>query len=268
MGNLLGFSSFGNLLGGSSEAIKNTTSAAKGAMGSASNATANVSKEVAATGLGWLKWALPILLIAALVYWFMGKGSPADMVQDGMETVGEVGDDAMDAAQDVAGTLGDAAISTMDLAKSAFANVDEAARIALDKITFTAGSAGDQMMNFINNGFEGDPTFRFSNLNFATGSSDLTPEAQQEVDNLAAIMKAYPAVNVAIQGYTDNTGDAAANKQLSAERAGAVMGRLMAQGIDATRVKSVGFGQENPVADNSTEEGRAENRRIEVKIVK
>ena len=135
-------------------------------------------------------------------------------------------------------------------------------------MSFAVGSAGEQMMNYINGGFEGDGTFRFNNLNFATGSAALSDAANVEVDNLAAILKAYPGVNVEVHGHTDNTGDAAANKQLSAERAGAVMGRLIAQGIDASRVKSMGFGQENPIADNGTEEGRAENRRTEVKLVK
>ena len=123
-------------------------------------------------------------------------------------------------------------------------------------------------MKFINGGFKGDSHFRFHNLNFATGSAALNTEAQKEVDNLAAILKAYPGVKVEIAGYTDNTGDAASNKQLSHKRAGAVMGRLIAQGIDASRVKAMGYGQENPVADNSTEEGRAQNRRIEVQLVK
>lgn len=272
MGNLLGFSSLGNMLGGAGDAVKNTAAAATGAARSAATSTVNASKEAASTGMGWIKWALPLLLIGGLAWWFLGKGNPADMVKDGMETVGDAAGNAANAVGDAAAATGDAvadaANATMDWAKGAFATIDEAGKAALDKITFTAGSAGEQMMGYINGGFEGEGTFRFKDLNFATGSAKLDAAAQAEVDGLATILKAYPGVKVEVQGHTDNTGDAAANKQLSAERAGAVMGRLIAQGIDAGRVTSAGYGAEMPVADNGTEEGRAQNRRTEVKLMK
>ena len=108
----------------------------------------------------------------------------------------------------------------------------------------------------------------FKNLTFATGSAKIDAKSAVEVDNLASILKAYPGVNIAINGYTDNTGDAAKNKQLSEARAQAVQARLLVQGISADRMKAAGHGDANPVASNDTEEGRAQNRRIEVEIVK
>ncbi len=257
MGNLLGFSSVGNLLGGASDTIKTTATAATVAAKPAATTTANASKDAADAGMGWLKWALPLLLVGALAWWMMGKKDVvADAAASTVEAVGDAGD-----------AVADAADASMDWAKGAFATVDAAGKAALDKVKFTAGSAGEQMMTYINGGFEGDGSFRFNNLNFATGSAKLDAAAQAEVDQLAAILKAYSGVKVEVQGHTDNTGDAAANKQLSSERAGAVMGRLIAKGIDATRVKAMGYGAEMPVADNATEEGRAQNRRTEVKLV-
>ncbi len=67
-----------------------------------------------------------------------------------------------------------------------------------------------------------------------------------------------------MEGYTDNVGDPAANRNLSEQRAAAVVGALTGAGIDASRLKAVGFGQDKPVADNNSEEGRAKNRRVEL----
>jgi outer membrane protein OmpA-like peptidoglycan-associated protein len=268
MGSLLGFTGLGDIVGGATDAIKDTASAATvaatstaagaaGAVGDAVDAVGDVAKS---TGNGLMKWLVPIVILAGLAFWFFNKGGDK-MVTDGMETVG-------DAAADATGAVGDAASATLDYAKDAFGEIDKAGKAALDKITFTAGSAGSQIMNFIKGGFAGDGTFKFQNLNFPTGSADLSEGGQAEVDNLAAIMIAYPGVNVEVHGHTDNTGDADANLTISSLRAGAVMGRLIAHGIDASRVKAMGFGSERPVADNGTEEGQAQNRRTEVKIVK
>jgi OmpA-OmpF porin, OOP family len=80
--------------------------------------------------------------------------------------------------------------------------------------------------------------------------------------NIAAILKAYPNAHVKIGGYTDNTGEAAANVALSSARAKNVMDALVGAGIDSSRLESKGYGDQYPVGDNATEEGRAQNRRI------
>jgi len=77
-------------------------------------------------------------------------------------------------------------------------------------------------------------------------------------------MKAEPEMKVSIEGHTDNTGDPAANKKLSERRAKAVQESLVAKGIAAARLSSRGWGQEKPVADNRSEEGKAKNRRVEI----
>lgn len=273
MGSILGIANLG-------DSIKNVTTSATETIGNAANVTAGVVKdvsnttaktvantadaagEVAKSGLGWLKAVLPLLLIAAVAWWLFTQGG-ADKMKD---VAGDAIETTTDAAGAVTGAAGDAVDAVSDVAGAAFSKVNEAAKSALDKISFATGSAGAQMIKFIEDGFKGSDSFRFNNVNFATGSAQLTPDSVQEIDNLAAILKAYEGVNIEIQGYTDNQGDAAKNVTLSQGRAASVQARLLAQGIDNSRMKAVGYGAENPVADNSTEDGRAQNRRIEIKL--
>jgi OmpA-OmpF porin, OOP family len=104
--------------------------------------------------------------------------------------------------------------------------------------------------------------FNFDRLLFDTGKATLQPSSQEQLGNIAAILKAYPNAHVKIGGYTDNTGDAAANLALSDARAKNVMDALVAAGVDSSRLESKGYGEQYPVGDNATEAGRALNRRI------
>ena len=88
------------------------------------------------------------------------------------------------------------------------------------------------------------------------------------LDSMVEILKEYPNSEFVIEGYTDSTGTAAGNLKLSKERAAAVEKYLEEHGIAEDRLTSVGYGQENPIATNKTAAGRAENRRVEVKLVK
>lgn len=285
-GNVLGFSSLGDMVGGATDAVKGAASnvgntakaAATGAASVAGNAAkgaADTATAAASTGMSWLKWALPLLIALGAIYMLTRNGCASDMAdkaKEGIEATKDAGAAAAGAVKDAgsaaADAVADGASAVGDIAKSAFAKVDEGARAALDQINFVAGSAGSQMKEFIDGGFEGDATFTFNNLNFATGSADLDASSQTEIDNVAAILKAYPGVNITVEGHTDNTGDAAANKKLSMDRATTVVNKLRAKGIGAGRLTAMGYGSENPVADNSTAEGRAQNRRIEMKVTK
>lgn len=101
-------------------------------------------------------------------------------------------------------------------------------------------------------------------LNFETGSAAITADTRIIVQRLAEVLKAYPTVKIKIGGYTDNQGDAVANKRLSEERAGAVRTMLRDLGIASDRLDAEGYGDANPIASNATAEGRARNRRIAV----
>jgi outer membrane protein OmpA-like peptidoglycan-associated protein len=110
--------------------------------------------------------------------------------------------------------------------------------------------------------------FSFDRLLFETGKSTLKPESKEQLNNMAEILKLYPAVELKIGGYTDNTGKAEDNLKLSSDRAKTVLTELVNRGIGESRLKAEGYGQEHPVADNATEEGRAQNRRIDVRVTK
>ncbi len=101
-------------------------------------------------------------------------------------------------------------------------------------------------------------------INFATDKSDITPEGQQAVDEIVKLMQNDAALKLSVNGYTDNTGDKAKNQQLSSDRAKAVAAAIQKGGIAANRLQSKGFGADKPIADNTTEEGKAQNRRVEL----
>ena len=101
-------------------------------------------------------------------------------------------------------------------------------------------------------------------INFDTGKWDLKSDGKAAVAEIVKMMKAVPALKIAVEGHTDNVGQAAANKALSEKRAQSVMAAVVAGGIDAKRLSAAGFGQEKPIADNRGEEGRAKNRRVEL----
>ena len=109
--------------------------------------------------------------------------------------------------------------------------------------------------------------FNASNVQFVTGSTTLTQVAREELDKAAKILnEQYPQLKVEIAGHTDNTGKPASNQLLSEKRAAAVKTYLEKQGVSAGRLTVVGFGQDQPVADNATAAGRTKNRRVEFRV--
>ena len=108
--------------------------------------------------------------------------------------------------------------------------------------------------------------FSFDRLDFETGSATLRPTSAEQLKNIAEIMKAYPKVTLKIGGYTDNVGNAADNLKLSQLRAQNTMQELVKLGVDAKRLQAAGYGEMHPVADNSTEDGRQKNRRIDLLV--
>jgi outer membrane protein OmpA-like peptidoglycan-associated protein len=253
LGSVLGFTDM--LSKGSDDEKTTMSSSTYTATETAATAATKASSEDSSS---LLKWLLPLLLAAGVIWWIAKDGCGKTVTETSMEMV-----DAANAEKD---SIAAAMAMAMEVTKAKFASMDTTAKAAFDKLTLEDGSSPFQIKNYIDGGFNGDTKFQVKNVNFAAGSAALSKEAQAEIDNLAALLKVYTGVNLAINGHTDNTGDAAANKTLSQARAASVMGRLIAKGIDGARLSASGIGSDQAVADNATEEGRAQNRRIELII--
>jgi K(+)-stimulated pyrophosphate-energized sodium pump len=170
------------------------------------------------------------------------------------------------------------AVTTSETASSEAAPIVEAAMpVSINKelssgvtLNFLEGGIEDQVIKFIESDSVAgkDNWFNFKALSFASGSNVIDSTSMNEVKNISKIMEAFPNVNIKVGGYTDNTGDDAANLKLSSERAAAVKAALVATGIADARLEAEGYGETNAVASNDTEEGRSQNRRIAVSVRK
>lgn len=101
-------------------------------------------------------------------------------------------------------------------------------------------------------------------INFDFNKAEIKPDAEPIIDEIVKLMKEDPKLNLTIEGHTDNVGKSEYNKQLSERRAKSVMSAVAAKGIELKRLRSAGFGDQKPIADNATEEGQAKNRRVEL----
>ena len=109
--------------------------------------------------------------------------------------------------------------------------------------------------------------FKFKNVNFNTGTADLTDESLVVLNMVSTILLENPKLQIEISGHTDNDGKASKNLDLSNRRAHAVMTYLVSKGAKPAQMKALGFGQTKPIATNTTPEGKAENRRVEFKVL-
>ena len=135
-------------------------------------------------------------------------------------------------------------------------------------LRFPANGTEVMLLSFIQGGapVTKDRWFEFDRLNFETDSAIIRPESRDQMRNIATILRAYPATRVKIGGYTDNSGSPDANRQLSQARAEAVCDALEGLGVDPSRVQAEGYGDQHPVADNNTAQGRAKNRRVAILV--
>ncbi len=100
-------------------------------------------------------------------------------------------------------------------------------------------------------------------ITFETGKADLKPESMVEINRIAKLMQDNPGISFEVQGHCDATGSDKVNDPLSQKRAEAIVAALVEQGIASARLTPVGKGSHVPIASNSTDEGRAKNRRVE-----
>lgn len=110
--------------------------------------------------------------------------------------------------------------------------------------------------------------FNANKVQFLSGSATLTAAAKKELDLGASILTEHPDIKISIEGHTDNTGKDVTNQKLSEKRAEAVKAYFVKKGINPDRLQTAGFGASQPIADNKTAKGKAENRRVEFKAAK
>ena len=103
---------------------------------------------------------------------------------------------------------------------------------------------------------------------FNSGKATIRPESNLKLEEIVKVMNNFSTANFVLEGYTDSTGSVVKNLQLSKDRAAAVKEYLVANGINADRLSSEGYGIEKPIASNKTEAGRAQNRRVEILLAK
>lgn len=205
----------------------------------------------------FLPWLIGAALLAGLLYAWKSCGK-TDM-------------NAPSVVENATKTVTDTATATTGAVADAANKVAEALKVSLPGgavLDVPKGSLEDKIVTYIQSDEAISKTlwFDFDRLLFETGKSTLKPESEEQLKNVEAILKAFPKVKLKIGGYTDNTGNAAGNVKLSADRAKNVMMELVKLGVAANRLTAEGYGDKNPVATNETEEGRAQNRRISISV--
>jgi outer membrane protein OmpA-like peptidoglycan-associated protein len=212
--------------------------------------------EAGGGGSGKMLWIVLGLLALGLLLWLL-SGRACNPQQ----TAENVQDSASQATSAVSGTVNSALTALGEFFKR---KLPDGTELNIPKLGIE-----NRLIDFIEDGSKPvDKTtwFDFDRLLFDTGKATLQPSSQEQLSNIAAILKAYPKVKIKIGGYTDNTGNKEANQKLSDARANNVMAEMAKLGVDASRMSAEGFGEDHPVADNATEEGRAKNRRISLRV--
>lgn len=138
---------------------------------------------------------------------------------------------------------------------------------AVPAIAATAGASVGQLGAYLGGSDAAPRTFTFDNLNFDTAKSEVRPDDQATVDDVAGVLGKFPAARIKIVGFADARGDAAANVKLGEDRANSVKAALVAKGIDAGRIDTGSGGATAPIATNATTTGEAENRRTELVVL-
>lgn len=224
-----------------------------------SSGTSRVSRVAEGVQSTTLKWLWPVvlaILFIGVLLWFANWNTSSVKV-----AVNTPGTGSSNGASQAGNAATNAAASI-----GSFANVSIPGGVDLN---IPENGMENKLLMYIkqpNARVSRETWFEFDRLNFEPGLANLQLSSQEQLENIARILRAYPNIYVGIAGYTDNQGDAATNLKLSQDRANAVMAHLIAFGVDPFRIDAKGYGQDHPVADNSSQEGRARNRRIALRV--
>lgn len=212
----------------------------------------------------WLSWLIPALIVLGLAAWLLSRlhvGAPHVPTPS-------VQPPAVPQAQAPA-----APTITAPTAPQMNAPTINAPRVPVQlpngaQLNLAQNSVAYGLARYLGdpNAPAGPQRFAFRNLTFPTAGNTLSGPSQAALNDVAAVLRAYPNATVQIQGFTDNIGGAEANLALSQQRAAAVRTDLIQRGVAPDRITARGFGENNPIASNATPSGRAENRRTDLLV--
>lgn len=262
--------------------------AASGAAGAVSGKVSDTAdrfrESVDAGGAGsFLRWLLPLLLLLlaiALGYWFCGPGNPVAPTNANVNA----NRPNANANRGTNANANTGANANANANANAAANTAETAR-TLSEVTLANGTKlqaypggiEDQLVKFIEsdayktgtNDTLKEKWFNFDDLNFVFGKTELTPESKRQLDNITAILKAYPDVKIKIGGYSDRKGDDATNLKLSDARAKAVQAALKNAGVGSQVPEAEGYGEKfATVEESASDDARKADRRTAVRLIK
>ncbi|MDR6562892.1 MULTISPECIES: OmpA family protein [unclassified Arcicella] len=220
------------------------------------------------------KWFLPSILIVAVIaglgyfaftYDWKSLSSSSTAITDSSDM-----EEVTGAVIDTNSLSKDTTVAKVDTANT----INETKTIGVNlpngqKVDLTDGSFTYNFARYLSDSVAApNRIFTFDHIGFEGNTAALTAGSDKTVNDLAKIILAYPRVQIKLTAFTDNTGDSLQNIRLTARRAVAIRNILIGNGIKDTRIDFVGRGSRNPIASNATEEGKAKNRRIELKVVK
>lgn len=248
----LGLGSLGSIGNKLSGLVSNLAGGARETMSKVSDMAGSAAQRTA----GGMRWLLPLILVIlaiGLIWYFRGRGSSENAASTVMDT---------------------AAVKPDTVRAAAIPPARVSMKVKLPdgtELDAYRGGIEDQLVAFLNdpNSKPGkDVWFDFDDLNFKTGSADITDESMRQVSNITSILKAYPKVKIKIGGYTDRTGDSLANIKLSNTRAKAVADALKKSGSNASQVAGAeGYGSQfAKAAADATDDERKKDRRISVSV--
>ena len=215
-------------------------------------------------------WLWPLILLGALILlWLLfGKGcnrTKDEVVDQTTGVVSETDQAATDLKETIKGALNEAGDWIYDLGAVTKRKLADG-----NELEIGVNSAEFKLLNFVEDAslpIDKTTWFTLDRLYFETGSNTFKAESKDQLDRVAAIMKAYPALTLKVGGYTDNTGSDDVNMALSQKRAEAAKAGLVSRGVAANRLEAEGYGPQHPVCPaNDTPECKAMNRRIDVRV--
>ena len=243
-----------------------------GAAGAVADRVSGRMSTVGNSGNNVMTWLLPLLillLLIALGFWFCGGPStptaPSNINVNANRAVSNASNAVVNSNVPVAANT------------EAGKTLEELVLPTGRKLQAYPGGIEDQLVKFIQSDeYENatndqlkDKWFNFDDLNFVFGKTDLTPESQRQLNNIASILKAFPDVKIKVGAYTDKKGDDAANLRLSDSRAKAVQAALQKAGVGGQVPEAEGYGEKFATVDeNASDEARKVDRKTAIRLIK